>query len=37
MRTNHEKIVDELVEKYKKNKSTISINLFGLARGDERE
>ncbi|MAG47130.1 hypothetical protein CL617_00870 [archaeon] len=33
----HQKIVNELVEKYKKDKSTIAINLFGsLARGEER-
>ena len=33
----HQKIVNEIVEKYKKDKSTIAITLFGsLATGEER-
>tara|TARA_Y100000310_G_C20703085_1_gene831930 strand:- start:10323 stop:10829 length:507 start_codon:yes stop_codon:yes gene_type:complete len=37
MTKGHLKIVNEIVEKYKKDKSTIAITLFGsLARGNER-
>ncbi len=38
MNPKHKKLVDKLVEKYKKDKSIIAITLFGsLARGKERE
>ena len=38
MRKVHQKIVNEIVEEYKKNKSTLAITLFGsLARGEERK
>ena len=38
MREVHQKIVNEIVAEYKKDKSTLSITLFGsLARGEERE
>ena len=34
----HQKIVNEIVEEHKKDKSTLAITLFGsLARGEERE
>lgn len=38
MREVHQKIVNEIVEEYTKDKSTLAITLFGsLARGEERE
>ena len=38
MRKVHQKIVNEIVKKYKKDKSTLAITLFGsLARGEERK
>jgi len=38
MRKTHQKIVNEIANKYKKDKSTLAIYLFGsLARGEERE
>jgi len=38
MRKVHLKIVNEIIEEYKKDKSTLAITLFGsLARGEERE
>ena len=34
----HQKIVNEIVEEYKKDKSTLAVTLFGsLARGEERD
>ena len=38
MREVHQKIVNEIVEEYKKDKSILAITLFGsLVRGEERE
>lgn len=38
MKEVHQKIVNEIVQEYKKDKSTLAITLFGsLARGKERE
>lgn len=38
MTKTHEKIVNEIVDKYKKKESTVAITLFGsLARNEERE
>jgi len=37
MKTKHQKIVDEIINKYEKDKSVVAITLFGsVARNDER-